>query len=235
MKRNNLFRGFTLIEVLLTVMIVALIGGSLYATFAAGFKLDHRIKESFADLDESRIVSEELRRDLGRVVSYDFSGSFPEQKAFVDNDEEFLFVIDDGRQLRWVRYRLVDEQKGEVHSTELGTTSKKNIAVTEIVTTEETLQMLAREEGDFVQLFDPAKAIVPDKSEILTKRIADQGWKILYAPSVTPQAKTEWRSGWKEDLLPAAVRVNLTLQNEKGQIKKIVSDFLLPAGGHNEK
>ena len=237
MKRNKLFcvcRGFTLIEILLTVMIVALIGGSLYAVFAAGFKLDHRIKQSFIDLDESRFIIEQMERDLGRAVFYDFRGSFPEQKAFLDNGVALIFIIDDGRQLRWVRYHVGLEQKGKVESTQLGVTTSRNVAASNINTTEKSLQALVRDEGDLSGLFIPDQEPQPDKSEVLTHRIADKGWDLSYAPAVTAQAKVEWRSDWKEDYLPGAVRLNFALQNEKGQIERFVRDFLLPAGGRSE-
>jgi len=235
MKKNDPARhGFTLIEVLLAAMIVAMMGGTLYATFAAGFKLDHRIKQTFLDLDDSRIIIEQLHRDLGRAVNYDFRGSLPEQKAFFDNDEALIFVIDDGQQLRWVRYQIVADQKGQVNSTQLGSTTAKNIAVSNISTKERTLLTLVRDEGDFSQLLLIEQVLAPDKSEVLTKRIADKGWENFYAPTVTSQAKTEWRKEWKENYLPGAFRVSFSLQNEKGQIKKITSDFLLPAGGRDE-
>lgn len=237
MKRNKLFRicgGFTLIEILLTVMIVALMGGSLYAVFAAGFKLDHRIKQSFVDLDESRIIIEQMERDLGRAVFYDFRGSFPEQKAFLDNGDALIFIIDDGRQLRWVRYHVGLEQKGQVESTQLGVTSSRNVTASNIKTTEKSLQALMRDEGDLSGLFIPDQEPQPEKSEVLTRRIANKGWDLSYAPAVTAQAKVEWRADWKEDYLPGAVRLNFSLQNEKGQVEKFVRDFLLPAGGRSE-
>ncbi|MCC6758994.1 MAG: prepilin-type N-terminal cleavage/methylation domain-containing protein [Candidatus Omnitrophica bacterium] len=238
MKKNDLsffrHRGFTLIEVLLAAMIVALMGGSLYATFAAGFKLDHRIKQSFADLDDNRIIMEQLERDLGHAVFYDFRGSFPEQKTFFDAGEGLLFIINDGRQLRWVRYHLGVDQKGQVKSTQVGTTTSENVEVSNITTTEKSLRSLVRDEGDLAKLFNSNGEPQPDKSEALTRRVADEGWDMFYAPNVTPQAKIEWRSDWKEEYLPAAVRLELSLQNEKGQINKIERDFVLPAGGRNE-
>lgn len=240
-------RGFTLIEVLLATLIVAFIGVSLYATFVAGIKLDDRIKKEFVDLDESRIISEQLARDLGRAVSYDFRGSFVDKKSFFDNGNGLIFVIDDNGRLRWVRYSVVADQGGQVRSTQIGGTSKKNVAVANSFTTAASLKTLVRDEGGFVQLFasvsDPASSeketsdLIPEKREVLTSRIANEGWKILYAPSFTAQGKIEWRSDWKEDFLPAAVRLNFSLspqgQGKKEEPKDFKRDYILPAGGHN--
>jgi prepilin-type N-terminal cleavage/methylation domain-containing protein len=225
-------QGFTLIEILLAVMIIAFMAGSLFATFAAGLKLERRAQQSFQDLGERRLIIEQLTRDLGRVVYYDFTGSFADKKSFVVDETHLTFVIDDAGQLKWVRYSLDTEDAGKVKTTQLGITSSRNVAVSTVSSTEVRLLTLAREENTFVPSFvltDPF-----ERKEILTARVAGRGWQFSFAGTLVSQPKIEWQTDWEHDYLPAAVRMSLSIKSANGEVKKIVRDFVLPAGGRRE-
>lgn len=225
-------RGFTLVEILLAVMIIAFMAGSLFATFAAGLKLERRAQQSFQDIGERRLIIEQLTRDLGRIVYYDFSGSFSDKKSFTVDATHFAFVIDDEGQLKWVRYSLVAEDAGKVKTIQLGITSKRNVAVSTVSSTDVRLLTLVREENDF----DPSFVLTDsfEQKEMLTARVADQGWQFSFASTLESQTKIEWQTNWENDYLPAAVRVNISIKSASGEIKKIVRDFVLPAGGRRE-
>ncbi|MCB9771464.1 MAG: prepilin-type N-terminal cleavage/methylation domain-containing protein [Candidatus Omnitrophica bacterium] len=225
-------QGFTLIEILLAVMIVVLLAGSLYATFAAGFKLDRYSKQVFRDLDENRTIMEQLHRDFGRAVSYDFRGSFPDKKTFFTDDTTLLFFIDNGKQIRWVRYHLLVPEKDKIIETRLGTVSKRNETVSMFSSTESGLRTLVRDEGDFLSFFD--QNVKPDRSEVLSRRMTEKGFVVSCARTIEGQPAIEWRVGWNEDFLPAAVRVNVSFETQEGLIKDFKRDFILPAGGHDE-
>ncbi|MCB9757583.1 MAG: prepilin-type N-terminal cleavage/methylation domain-containing protein [Candidatus Omnitrophica bacterium] len=225
-------QGFTLIEVLISVMIIAFMAGSLYATFAAGLKLERRARQSFQDIGETRLIIEQLTRDFGRVVYYDFTGSFADKKSFAVDETHLTFVIDDAGQLRWIRYSLVREDFGKVKTTQLGITSSRNVAVSTVSSTEDHLLTLVREENDF----SPALSLTDDfqEREVLTKRVVDKGWNLSFASTLESQPKMEWQTDWANDYMPAAVRMSLSIQSASGEIKKIVRDFILPAGGRRE-
>lgn len=225
-------QGFTLVEILLAVMIVVMLAGSLYATFAAGLKLDHRSKQVFRDLDESRTIMEQLYRDFGRTVSYDFRGSFPDKKTFFADNTTLLFFIDNGEQMRWVRYQLLVPEKGKIAETRLGTVSKRNETVTLFSSIESGLRTLVRDEGDFLSFFD--QNVKPDRSEVLSRRMTEKGFVVSCARTIEGQPAMEWSVGWNEDFLPAAVRVQVSFKTQEGLIKDFTRDFLLPAGGHDE-
>lgn len=230
MRENR--QGFTLVEILLTVMIVAFLGGSLYAVFAAGLKLDHRAKQSFIDLDENRLLSEQFYKDLGRVVFYDFRGSVPDRKSFSFNGKEFIFLIEDKDQLKWVRYLLVVPAKGQIKQTRLGVVSKRNVAVSNLTSTQASLLDLVRDENDFAHFFTATDE--PQKREVLSRRVPEDGMRIFCSPSFTGAQKIDWESSWDKNFLPAAVRVSLSLKAQSGLEKKLVRDYLLPSGGRDE-
>ncbi len=225
-------RGFTLVEILLTVMIVAFLGGSLYAVFAAGLKLDHRAKQSFIDLDENRLLAEQFYKDFGRAVFYDFRGSFPDRKSFSFNGKEFIFLIEDEDQLKWVRYLLVVPSKGQIKQTRLGVVSKRNVAVSNLTSTQASLLNLVRDENDFAHFFTAADE--PQKREVLSRRVSEEGMRIFCSPSFAGAQKIDWESSWDKNFLPAAVRVSLSLKAQSGFEKKLVRDYVLPAGGRDE-
>ncbi len=236
MKRNNWILknrdGFTLVEILLTVSIVAFLGGSLYATFAAGLKLERRAKESFSDLAESRLLFEQLYKDLGRTVMYDFRGSYPDRKSFAFAGEKLIFLIEDQGQLKWVRYRLAIATEGKIKETRLGIKTKRNVAVSNLTSTEESLLTLVREENDFVHFFDLTDT--PQKTDVLSARVLSDGWKVSCAPSLGTMPKIEWESNWEKNFLPAAVRVSVSIKSRSSIAQKLTRDFILPSGGRDE-
>lgn len=232
---NSLFvnrRGFTLIEVLLAVMIIVSIAGSLYVTFAAGLKLERRVHQSFQDVGESRLIMEQLYRDLARVVDYDFSGSFPEQKSFEAGQTYFSFVIDDQGKLKWIRYAVIVPDAGQIQTTRLGISSARNVAISTVSSTDIRLLALIRQESDFI----PSSALADyfEQRAVLTNRVVEGGWKVSFALTLKNQPKIEWTTSWEHDFVPAAVRVSLSVRSENGQVKEFVRDFVLPTGGRHE-
>ncbi len=225
-------QGFTLIEMLLSVMIIAFLAGSLYATFAAGLKIESRTKQSFQDIDEERLILEQLYKDLGRAAAYDFRGSFPDRKSFTFKTLELVFLIDDNHELKWVRYMLVPLEQGHVKETRLGVTSTRNVAVTNVTSAESRVMTLVRDENDFVHFFDMTD--VPQRREVLSRRLIEKGWEVLVAASIATQPKMEWKPEWQEVFLPAAIRVNVSTQSRAGSVRKWTRDFILPSGGRDE-
>ncbi len=224
--------GFTLIEVLLTVTIVAFLAGSLYATFAAGLKLDRRAKQSFVDLDENRLLVEQLYKDFGRIVSYDFRGSLPDRKSFSFDGKELIFLVEKDGELQWVRYTLAAVAKGEVKETRLGIVSKRNVAVSNITNTQASLLTLVRDENDFAHFFNSADA--PQKRTVLSRRVSADSLKVFFVPVLLGQPKIEWESSWDKSFLPSAVRVSVSIVSESATSQKFTRDFVLPAGGRDE-
>lgn len=233
--RKNPFsnpRGFTFVEVLLTVMIVATMAASLYGVFAAGMKLQRRARQSFSDLDAKRIIGEQLLKDLGRAVFYDFRGSLPDRKCFNGESGQLIFLIEDKDGLFWVRYLLASPESGRVQETRLGEVSDHNIAVTMTTSRQSAELDFVRDKNDFVHYFSDSTPA--QKRESLGPRVAEQGLQFFYKASLTGDSQKEWVTSWQEAFLPAAVRVSVQLKNENGTINTISRDVLLPAGGHDE-
>lgn len=229
-KKN--YQGFTFIEILIAVSIVAFLGASLYATFAAGLKLDRRAKQSFADLAQMRLILDQLDKDFGRIVNYDFRGSYPDQKSFFFDKEKLVFLIEQDGKLKWVRYRLAALDKGEIKQTRLGVVTKRNISVTNLTSSQASLRRLVREEHDFFDFLGSRD--VPQTTVLLSQRVSEDGWKIQCAPSLVAMPKIEWNSAWDKSFLPAAVKISFSFNYQGLRIKNLTRDFIIPFGGQDE-
>ncbi len=225
-------RGFTLIEILLSVTIVAFLAGSLYAVFAAGFKLDHRSRVSFDDLDANRLLSEQLYKDFARAVFYDFRGSFPEKKSFSYNGTEFIFLIEENDQLQWIRYSLAVAPRGQIKETRLGTVTNHNVAVSNVTSTQKSLLTLVRDENDFTHFFNLTD--VPQKRTVLNSRVSADSLKFFFVTGLAGSRKLEWGSIWDKNFLPSAVRMSVSVVSEAGISQNLTEDFVLPSGGRDE-
>lgn len=224
--------GFTLIEILLTAMIVAFLAGSLYATFTAGFKLDSRAKKSFLGLDQQRLFFEQLNKDFGRAVCYDFRGSLADRKSFSSNGKELIFLIEDHEELKWIRYALVVAEKTHIKETKLGVVTKVNVAVSNVTATSSNVFNLVRDENDFNHFFD--SDTLPQKRDVLLKNVFEDGCKVFFSEIFSGQPNIEWQSNWDKDFLPYAVRIKISMVSDSAVKKTFSRYFILPSGGRDE-
>jgi type II secretion system protein J len=227
-------RGLTLIEMLLGIMIFATLSACLYSVYAAGVKVNEQSDQSLKILREARWVLEEMTRDFGNIARYDFGGSYPREKSYVVNDAALEILVKTDQGLKAVRYvlRPLDEEK--IHTTRVGVTTRQNVAVTTIKTQGLTRMALVREEQDFRRFLQ--NGFNDATSEILSRSVLFGGMKIFQAGAGRPGEKNiTWISGWSKDVLPKAVRIELTLVSGKTMDKATFArEMFIPTGEWHE-
>jgi prepilin-type N-terminal cleavage/methylation domain-containing protein len=97
-------KGFTLIELLLGIVIISIIGVSVYNVFWSGMKLDDKMRRMHDNYLEVLIAEGGLTRDLENAVSLDLSVSYPKAKIFQGQKNEFSFLTKTDAGIKWVRY-----------------------------------------------------------------------------------------------------------------------------------
>ncbi len=201
-KRANSTRGFTLIEVLLAVTIMAVIATGIYTTFAQGLRLWRRAIEIKPDI-ESNLIFEKAAADLKNL----FPGKKPPFKG-EQNALEFLtyspqdLTDEDGHRIKqpvFVRY-LYDASAGTLMRSE-----------------ESLRRQLAPKKETDESLLKPLGLILKDCS-------------FEYYHQDTEKKIFEWKSFWKDTCPPKAVRISLRYDdgNKTGYQVKILP---VPAGG----
>ena len=223
-------RGFTLIEILLGMAIFSVIGLTLYTTFAVGVELSRRNEVLLRTNREALWTFERMSRDLGKIVAYDFSGSYPDQSSFFPGQASLGFLTASDRGLKAVRYRLRSADDGTVQETVIGETFSGNVAVVTKTVEEKPVVDFVREEqdfGDFLQTgFDGAQ------SEVMSRFVLRDGLEFSYATKESQEAaELQWVGNWTATFLPQGVRVKLTIAaGDSGEETSWVRDIFIPQG-----
>ena len=126
MKRNNL--AFTLLEVLLGLTIFAVIGVSIYNTFATAIRLNRQADSVTQLYRDGAGTIAQMAKDLESAVAYDFSSSYPEKKMFAGSADSMEFIIPTGKGLAAVKYGLNKPDASKVHTVRIGKRFKKNVS-----------------------------------------------------------------------------------------------------------
>jgi prepilin-type N-terminal cleavage/methylation domain-containing protein len=226
--------GFTLVEVLLGILIFSMITLSLYSVFAAGVNLNKRTERSLKISREASKIMDRMAGDFGNMAFYDFSGSYPDKKCYLVEQNSFGFLIRTDRGLQAIRYILQPVDLGKVHETLLGRTTKRNVAVTMKYSEPINLMALVREEQELREFLKVGfTGAIP---EVLSRSVLREEMKIYNAAAVkVGERKIPWVGGWTKKSLPRGVRVELTLiAGDPLGKTTFVRDFFIPTGEWHE-
>ncbi|MBW2450732.1 MAG: prepilin-type N-terminal cleavage/methylation domain-containing protein [Deltaproteobacteria bacterium] len=197
-------RGFTLVEVLVAISIVAIALTSIYGTFSSTMKLQQRLEITSADIHRARVIFDRLGRELrGAYVSRNnpklaFLGS-TETDGSVELDLTTSAVSplsQTGSGLARINYRLVKDPED---SEDRWVLMRSETALHEAGTNDSSQNMVR---------------LSPGITEMTLRFFA----------------KGEWKTTWNAEPpgLPELVAVTLQLGKEKEQSTQFSTAFELP-------
>lgn len=221
--------GFTLIEVLFSVVISALLALSLYLVLSQGIRIEkYLLRWSSGGRGVSETVLE-LSEDLRHMVSYTTAAS---GAAYLEaGPNQITFVSDRHGTLEEVHYALVEPDMTEIYRVEVrrdATTVKEAVRAGESPATMPQPYQLIRWVRPFLSGRDDRDE---GEAEVLNDRIAPDGLKFFYL--YQDDAGQDIREDhWTRKDLPQAVRFDLTVLEDQGrQETRLVQDILIGTAG----
>ena len=221
--------GFTLIELLLGLIIFSVVGLTIYTTFSAGISLSHRSEKGGEVYREIKTTFNLMTKELENMAPYNFSESYPGQKAFTAKENEITFILPTAKGLKVVRYHLADPEETSIQKTIIGQTYSRNVSG--VVNLEEIsrIKYLVREEADFKDYLQSGldDALV----EILATHVEEDGLKFSYAYlEGEKEENIVWKNEWDSDYIPLGVRIEINFLPAEGGNIPLTKDILIPTG-----
>ena len=234
MPRSSSFlpRGFTLVEMLVVISIVAMAGLSISTTFAAGMKLHRRSQQSLKIQLEAGIALERMSMDLENMVLYDFSGSYPQLQACSTDGSSIIFLQATGKGLKAIRYFLEPRNQVQQTGTTMGKQTSKNVKVVNFFSKGNPSWDLIRQESDFVSFLE--KGFTSAGAEVLSEDLPENGLTFKFA-ELQGDGQISWLAEWNKSSLPLGVRVELILADSSSGTVRFSREVLIPVGGLAER
>ncbi|MDD3374462.1 MAG: prepilin-type N-terminal cleavage/methylation domain-containing protein [Candidatus Omnitrophica bacterium] len=227
-------KGFSLIEVLIALAIFSAIVVTLYSTFWSGIKIDQRLEDK--TYRQASWALEEMAKEFENAVKYDFSNSYPDINEFSGEKDRASFLLPTDQGLKVIQYYLEQPEEVFVHKVIIGKRSKKNVSVTESRQDASVQEILVREECSLVDFINGTKA--DSLKEAVCFNVEEQGLEFLYAylEASEDDSKLDWQDNWKNNYIPAGIKVNLKLVGQKERDVLIVRrSIYIPAGRWGEE
>lgn len=230
-------RGFTFIEILLALMLVSVLSGSLYATYAAGIQI-HKRAQKLEQWSRSASWSfDAMALDLENMLPYHTpEGSAATPDDFFEGTSTGLKLLCSGEGgLKEVRYFLKDADYGTVHTVIVGARSRAVNGPVTLETSEQgRVQFLVREERVFPSVEGAAEMPPGGEAEILNRYVLKDSLKFFFAGTSRAAAREDipWETTWKKPAFPSLVRVEMTLVNpqEPEETVRLQKDVFVPSG-----
>ncbi len=182
--RNN--KGFSLVEVLITVVIISFIGGVLYSTLSQGLKLWSRANQSTPELDVE-IFFEKMGNDM--------------RNAFVFNNKPFQGDSDS------VEFGSLQKRIGRAQNQSFFQGAPAFLKYYYDARTKAVL----RDVEEYQQLLKPDKDKVVVNS--MLNNVVD--YNMVYYASGRDGEIPGWRGRWLENCFPSAVKVSVQVEGDK--------------------
>jgi general secretion pathway protein J len=198
-------RGFTLLEVMIAVAVMALIGGLTWKSFDGAYDLKRRV-ESAEERDQT--VRGALDR-IAREVSMTFLSEHYDRKRF--RERPTFFTLKDGRREAVLTFTSFAHQRLHVDAKE------SDQAVFEY--------RLDRDASGRSSLFRRVKAQIDEEPDRGGERAVLAEDVRRFSVQAWDAAAREWRDDWKSNetprtggaLLPSRVRIAITVLDEQGK------------------
>jgi len=230
---NNMFHGFTLVELLLALSIFSVIALSLYGTFATGINLTKRSEKTDEVYRQVRWTLEKISAELENMVNYDFSNSYPTRLAFIGEGDKIAFIVPSDKGLKVVRYYLQPLEFGSVHKTIIGKHFSRNVDMIFLNEKEAALEAFVREEVGFVE---DLSSETPESREVsvLNSNIKKDGLKFSFAyqeEGANEEIKVIWKDRWDQKGIPSGIQVELTcVDADKKENVSVKKNIFVPTG-----
>lgn len=224
--------GFSLIELILGLGLAAVMGASVFMVYANAVRLDAYSKDLSENIFRTFMTFKVIENDIGRVASYRYrvDGSGSEEFAFVGQEDRLAFVSRTPQGLNWVEYYTQEDAAQTVlKSTAMGRRYDRNSDQTLNKTVyDKKGQSLIRQEIAFNAM--PPSGDVKDGARVLARGIAADGVSFYYG-KISGNSALVWSDSWKEATLPAAIRVEARMRNDRaGRMSQYSKVIFLPVG-----
>jgi general secretion pathway protein J len=198
-------RGFTLLEVMIAVAVLAMIGGLTWKSFDGAYGLKQRVEQAE---DRDQAVRGALDR-IAREVSMTFLSEHYDRKRF--RERPTFFRLKDGRREASLTVTSFAHQRLHVDAKE------SDQAVFEY--------KLDRDEGGKRSLFRRVKPLIDEEPDRGGERAVLAEDVLRFSVQAWDPKDREWRDEWDSNspqrtggaLLPTRVRVAITVLDEQGK------------------
>ncbi|MBF0533048.1 MAG: prepilin-type N-terminal cleavage/methylation domain-containing protein [Candidatus Omnitrophica bacterium] len=202
------FRGFTLIEVLLGIIILSLISLCLYGVWTAVMKINRDFLNLSDPYRQERLTADLFAQDFARIRMYDLYTTYPKHTVFQGSPNAMVFLIGDEEGLKVVSYYLGEIDRGQQTKTLIGRHYARNVAVVENLDADSPAKSLIRETMDFAPYLSGGFKLNGAK-EIILKNIDANGFRMLYAPLPDDSGHIKWQDTWTDAQFPIAVKLQI--------------------------
>jgi general secretion pathway protein J len=198
-------RGFTLLEVMIAVAVMAMIGGLTWKSFDGAYGLKQRVEQAE---DRDQTVRGALDR-IAREVSMTFLSEHYDRKRF--RERPTFFRLKDGRREAALTVTSFAHQRLHVDAKE------SDQAVFEY--------KLDRDEGGKRSLFRRVKPSIDEEPDRGGERAVLAEDVLRFAVQAWDPKDREWRDEWDSNspqrtggaLVPPRVRISITVLDEQGK------------------
>jgi len=221
---RNLTAGFTLIEVLLAIMLMGIIGMSVYGVFSQGLMVERRLAKSGVGAGEGFWAVHNIARDIEKMRPYTAAGTTV--PYFQGSHHRISFVTRDHGRLQRVSYGMSLAPEVTVHQEKVNRERRKIIEIKGSSSTDQERRVCV---SRYMELFfDSPNAWtgMGPEEEILTRDAAADGLKFFYL-NYDDQGQEVWSREWEQGFWPFAVRVDLTVY-DGDQPVRVVRDVFMP-------
>lgn len=215
--------GFTLVEVLLGLVIMAIIGISVYNMFWTGMKLDDRMRRVHENYLELLMADQAMTRDLENAVSLDFSGSYPDAVVFDGKKAMISFLTQTPAGIRRVSYYSGFLDQGPLTRAMIGRVTNPSHPGRGFSTGSSPVEFLVRQDGSLADWLN--QTALDTHSQVIAAGLKKETFNCQYAPfnkdlHAIGAKGIEYADTWEEKGLPLAVSCGFLLY-----------DYLRPQGG----
>ena len=209
-------RGFTLLEVMIAIAVLAMIGGLTWKSFDGAYDLKRRV-ETAEERDQT--VRGALDR-IGREVSMTFLSEHYDHKRF--RERPTFFRLKDGRREALLTFTSFAHQRLHVDAKE------SDQAVFEY--------KLERDEAGRTSLFRRVKALIDEEPERGGEKAVLAEDVLRFSVQAWDPKDREWRDDWQSDspertggaLVPPRLRIAITVKDEQGKERTWSTQASLP-------
>jgi prepilin-type N-terminal cleavage/methylation domain-containing protein len=225
-------QGFTVIEMLWAMVIIALLAGCVFAAYAAGLKIYQRARSGNHDLRQRHLILEQMCQEMETMLRYDLSRSYPKRRSVDGGPDAVTFFVAGPDGLQGVTYRTVPLKRARRHTVRVRFRHQGNTPWRRKIQAPLPMIGLKRSQRPWVDVVNRIPA-GPDQARIMATGLAPDGLRFYYATRSDETAgKVQWLRHWDRPGLPAAIRVEtdyLAPHRAQGR-RTLVRLVLIPTG-----
>lgn len=221
-RRHYISKGFTLVELLLGVLLFGIVSSSIYLVFSQGLRIERRLRNRSSAGQDFFWAMHRMVRDLENMVPYTLPGT---KNVFLDGQQyKIAFLVSGESGLQEVRYELAEQENTKVHRVEV---NRDPVGINETLTVshrkEEARQyFLVRKTRPFLIMGEEYDEF---HEEILSRHIPGEG--LMFSYLSYDDGSPVWKNQWQEDSWPAAIRIDLTVLEERQVPVRMVRDVFV--------